>query len=145
MRARGVTTPRFTATASSSIDLKTVSSPGESSIRYMPDPMNAEVVEQDSGVRLQNRRNFHAGRTCIFIHDALTASSRCNVCLCLAGSFSSHALAPGRRVWSHCSNLQRAATAEIGFFRRDNGVRLAPGRLRQMLLSAGLGGRGDRM
>src|SRR6478735_5038981 len=41
MRARGVTTPLLIATASSSIDLNTVSSPGESSIRYMPDLMGA--------------------------------------------------------------------------------------------------------
>src|SRR6186997_726959 len=41
MRARGVTTPLLIATASSSIDLNTVSAPGESSIRYMPDLMSA--------------------------------------------------------------------------------------------------------
>src|SRR3954469_1478268 len=88
MRARGVTTPLLIATASSSIDRKTVSSPGESSIRYIHDPHEGRSFRANIGVmRLGSVRKFHAMSACIFVHDGLTAAifngsghSRCNGC-----------------------------------------------------------------
>src|SRR5215210_9360187 len=81
MRARGVTTPLLTATASSSIDLNTVSSPGESSIRYMPDLMRCRGFERTVEVlRMQIPRNFRARVQCTFVHVVLAAEPSCNGC-----------------------------------------------------------------
>jgi hypothetical protein len=55
-----VTTPRLIATANSSIDLNAVSSPGESSIRYILHPH--EVL------RITIVCKFHAHGGCIFVH-----------------------------------------------------------------------------
>jgi hypothetical protein len=60
MRAREVTIPRRIATASSSIDLNAVSSPGASSIRYILDPH--EVL------RLTNVCKSRARYRCTFVH-----------------------------------------------------------------------------
>src|SRR6185503_12194104 len=81
MRARGVTTPLLIATASSSIDLNTVSSPGESSIRYMPDLMGAGFRAKEV-LRSAISRNFRARVRCTFLHAELTDAAHCNRCVC---------------------------------------------------------------
>src|SRR3954469_19581177 len=81
MRARGVTTPLLIATASSSIDLNTVSSPGESSIRYMPDLMSAGFRAKKEVLRSAISRNFRARVRCTFVHAELTDRSHCNRCI----------------------------------------------------------------
>jgi hypothetical protein len=117
MRALEVTTLRRIATASSSMVRKAVSSPGESSIRYMHTSSCAEVLPEV--LRTNYVCEFRARERCTFVHVGVTAEDRCNACEWLkqcanltAKSTREQTLAMPVAGSVECSFLQLAWTAE---------------------------------
>jgi hypothetical protein len=116
MRALDVTTPRRIATANSSIDLNAVSSPGESSIRYIGPPLEVLRVSSKCSDRLSRKCKFHARTPCIFVHvgvtDAKSVRAYRNAWAVSGNTLATTELERAIDFAAECSFLQLAETAE---------------------------------